>query len=69
MLLNTEKKILSHVNLFDVYKGKGVGNGKKSYAVSYLFRDPEKTLTDKQVDKIMDKLVKQYKDKLGAELR
>ena len=57
------------MNLFDVYQGKNLPNGKKSYAVSFTFQDEHKTLTDKVVDKIMNKLQKNFESKLGAELR
>jgi phenylalanyl-tRNA synthetase beta chain len=65
----TEKSILSTVELFDVYQGKNLPEGKKSYGVSFYFQDPRKTLTDKYVDKIMEKLQKQFESKLGAQLR
>lgn len=65
----TERKILQDVRLFDVYQGKNLGQGKKSYAVSFIFQDDKKTLTDKQVDKIMGKLQKKFETALGAELR
>ncbi|SDQ70389.1 phenylalanine--tRNA ligase subunit beta [Flagellimonas zhangzhouensis] len=65
----TEKKLLKKVNLFDVYKGKNLPEGKKSYAVSFTLMDKTKTLTDKQIDKIMGKLLSQYQNELGAELR
>ncbi|WP_274475797.1 phenylalanine--tRNA ligase subunit beta [Mangrovimonas aestuarii] len=65
----TEKKLLKAVNLFDVYQGKNLPEGKKSYAVSFTFQDEEKTLTDKQIDKIMNKLQKSFETQLGAELR
>ena len=65
----TEKSILSTVELFDVYQGKNLPEGKKSYGVSFYFQDPRKTLTDKYVDKIMGKLQKQFESKLGAQLR
>ena len=65
----TEKSILREVNLFDVYRGKGIDPGKKSYAVSFVFRDDEKTLTDKQVDKVMEKMIERLKNDLKAELR
>ena len=65
----TEKKLLKDVNLFDVYVGKGLGKGKKSYAVSFTLQDTNKTLTDKQIDKIMKKLQTNYENKLGASLR
>jgi len=66
---NTEKKLLRKVNLFDVYTGKNLPEGKKSYAVSFTLMDEKKTLTDKQIDKIMGKLLAQYQKELGAELR
>ncbi|MBT8211341.1 MAG: phenylalanine--tRNA ligase subunit beta [Eudoraea sp.] len=65
----TEKKLLKKVNLFDVYTGKNLPKGKKSYAVSFTLQDEQKTLTDKQIDKIMNKLRAQYEKELGAELR
>lgn len=65
----TEKHILKEVNLFDVYEGKNLADGKKSYAVSFLFQDESKTLNDKQIDKIMSKLQSNFETKLGAELR
>ena len=54
----TEKKLLKEVSLFDVYEGKNLEAGKKSYAVSFLLQDENATLNDKQIDKIMSKLVK-----------
>ncbi|MFT0715446.1 phenylalanine--tRNA ligase subunit beta [Flagellimonas lutimaris] len=65
----TEKKLLKKVNLFDVYTGENLPEGKKSYAVSFTLMDEKKTLTDKQIDKIMGKLLAQYQRELGAELR
>ncbi len=65
----SEKKLLTHINLFDVYQGKKLPKGKKSYAVSFKFQDEHKTLTDKQVDKVMNKLQTSFEKKLGAELR
>ena len=67
--LDTEKNILNAVQLFDVYKGNNLPEGKKSYGVSFYFQDPKKTLTDKYVDKIMQKLQKQFESQVGAELR
>ncbi len=66
---STEKKILKQVNLFDVYEGKNLPEGKKSYAVSFTFQDEFKTLTDKQVDKVMQKLLHQFESRLKASLR
>lgn len=65
----TEKKLLKKVELFDVYEGKNLPEGKKSYAVNFILQDEEKTLNDKQIDAIMQKLVANLKSKLGAELR
>ncbi|MDX1327789.1 MAG: phenylalanine--tRNA ligase subunit beta [Arenibacter sp.] len=65
----TEKKLLKNVSLFDVYTGKSLPEGKKSYAVSYTLRNEKATLTDKQIDAIMNKLRKRYQEELGAELR
>ncbi|WP_421824806.1 phenylalanine--tRNA ligase subunit beta [Flagellimonas oceanensis] len=66
---STEKKLLKKVNLFDVYTGDNLPDGKKSYAVSFTLMDEKKTLTDRQIDKIMGKLLAQYQKELGAELR
>lgn len=65
----TEKQLLKNVNLFDVYEGKNLPSGKKSYAVSFTLQDENKTLTDKHIDKIMNKLQSNFENKLGAELR
>ena len=65
----TERKLLKKVNLIDVYTGNNLPEGKKSYAVSFTLMDEKKTLTDKQIDKIMGKLLAQYQKELGAELR
>ena len=65
----TEKKLLKEVELFDVYEGKNLEAGKKSYAVSFLLQDETQTLNDKMIDKVMSKLVKNLEDKLGAKLR
>ena len=64
----TEKKLLKEVNLFDIYEGEKIGN-KKSYAVSFTLLNNEATLTDKQIEAVMEKLISNYKEKLGAELR
>jgi phenylalanyl-tRNA synthetase beta chain len=66
---STEKKLLKSVNLFDVYKGKNLPEGKKSYALTFTIQDEEKTLTDKQIDKIMGKLQQKFEADFGAVLR
>ncbi len=63
------RKLLREVSLFDVYKGDKIEQGKKSYAVSFTFLDPEKTLTDADIDKTMSKLMKKLESELGAVIR
>jgi len=65
----TEKKLLKDVNLFDVYEGKNLEANTKSYAVSFELQDESKTLTDKQVEKVMAKILGSLTDQLGAKLR
>jgi len=65
----TEKSLLKAINLFDVYEGNNLPEGKKSYAVSFVIQDSSKTLTDAQVDKIMGKLQQNFENELGASLR
>lgn len=65
----TERKFLKKVELFDVYEGKNLPEGKKSYAVNFILQDESKTLTDKQIDAIMGKLINNLKKELNAELR
>ena len=65
----TEKKLLKDVYLFDVYEGKNLPSDKKSYAVSFILQDMSKTLTDTQIDAIMNKLIKNFEEKLGAKIR
>ena len=65
----TEKSLLKDINLFDVYQGKNLPEGKKSYAVSFTLQDNTKTLTDEQIDKIMNKLQKNLESEVGASLR
>lgn len=63
------KKILKQVNLFDVYEGENIGNGKKSYALSFILQDENKTLTDKEIDKFMARLIENYEKEAGAVIR
>ncbi len=65
----TEKKLLKQVELFDVYEGKNLPAGKKSYAVNFILQDDQHTLNDKQIEAIMNKLIQALKTKLNAELR
>lgn len=64
-----ERQLLCEVNLFDVYKGKEIPEGKKSYAVSFILRDDFKTLNDKQIDKVMQRFITLFEKQLGAVLR
>ena len=65
----TERHLLKKIELFDVYEGKNLPEGKKSYAINFTLQDTEKTLTDKQIEKVMQALIKNFKQKLQAELR
>lgn len=65
----TERQLLKNISLFDVYQGKNLPQGKKSYAISFTLQDENKTLTDKQIDKIMKSLQLNFEKELGAELR
>ncbi len=65
----TEKKLLQKVGLFDVYEGEKIAPGKKSYAIKFLLQDKDKTLTDKEIEKVMDRIVKALATNLDAQLR
>lgn len=67
--IQTERKYLKSVDLFDVYEGKGIEEGKKSYALSFVLKDDEKTMNDKQIDKIMQKFVRTFEKQFGASIR
>jgi len=69
VIRKVEKKLLKGINLFDVYEGKGVAEGKKSYAISMIFQDENRTLTDKIIDKSVKKMVYVLEKELGATLR
>lgn len=67
--LKAEKNLIKNVGLFDVYEGENIEEGKKSYALSFIIQDEEKTLKDKQIDKIMNKLKGTFEHRFGAQLR
>ena len=67
--LQTERNILRDINLFDVYESDSLGNNKKSYAVSFILRDEMKTLTDKNIDKVMNNLIRAFEKDLNAQIR
>jgi phenylalanyl-tRNA synthetase beta chain len=66
---DAERKLLREVGLFDVYEGKNLESGKKSYALRFVLQDSAKTMTDDQVEKAMGRILQQYQEKLGAVLR
>src|SRR5690606_18233152 len=65
----TDRKLVKEIDLFDVYQGDKLPEGKKSYAVSFILQDQEKTLTDQQIEKTMSKILSNLTEKLGASLR
>ncbi len=69
LAFQTENKLLKQVSLFDVYEGKNLEPGKKSYAVSFLLQDESQTLNDVMIEKVMSKLIKAMQEKLDAKLR
>lgn len=69
LAFQTEKNLLKNVNLFDVYEGDKIDQGKKSYALSFILQDEKATLTDQEVDTVMQKLMKVYHEKAGAVIR
>jgi len=62
-------KLIENINLFDVYKGKQIPDGMKSMAYSIVFRAEDRTLTDQEVNKVMDKILSTLKESLNAKLR
>jgi phenylalanyl-tRNA synthetase beta chain len=69
LAFQAERKLLKEVDLFDVYEGDNLPEGKKSYAVSFVLQDETKTLQDKQIDKIMQKLQLSFEKNLEVVLR
>lgn len=66
---DVERKLLRSVNLFDVYEGKNIAEGKKSYALSFILQDDEKTLTDQEIEKVLGRLMKAFIDSFNATIR
>ncbi len=69
LALKQEKKLITDINVFDVYEGKNLGEGKKAYAISFTLQDYEQTLTDKVIDNTMQKLMTSFEKELGAVIR
>lgn len=69
LILETEKRLIRNVVVFDVYEGENIPSGKKAYALSFTLLDENKTLTDTEIDKAMERLIKAFEEKLGAVIR
>jgi len=69
LAFKAERQILRSVNIFDVYEGSNLPEGKKSYAVSFILQDEEKTLNDKQIEKTMNRLINVFEREVGAQIR
>ena len=69
LAFTTEKEKLKNISLFDIYEGKNIEEGKKSYAVSFILQDMNGTLTEAQIDSIINRLATAYEKKLGAQIR
>ena len=67
--MKCENKLIKSINLFDVYEGDNLPNGKKSYAISFIIQDQFKTLKEEEIEHIMSKLINSFRDKIGAEIR
>jgi phenylalanyl-tRNA synthetase beta chain len=61
--------LVKDINVFDLYEGENIGADKKAYALTFVLQDPEKTLTDKVIDKTMNRLMKVFESELGAVIR
>ena len=60
---------MKQISLFDVYEGDKIEQGKKSYALNFVLQSPDKTLTDEEINKVMNKLIAAYEREVGAKLR
>ena len=69
LAFDADRKLVKSVNLFDVYEGKHLEQGKKSYAISITLQDESQTLNDKVIDKVMQKIIKSLEERAGAKLR
>jgi phenylalanyl-tRNA synthetase beta chain len=69
LAFKSEKKLLNRINVFSVYEGDKLEAGKKSYALSFYIQDKTKTLTDKVIDKIMNDLIRNFENEVGAIIR
>ena len=67
--MRTEKNVLREIGLFDVYESDSLGTNKKSYAISFILRDNLRTMTDKNIEKVMNNLIRAFENELGAKIR
>jgi phenylalanyl-tRNA synthetase beta chain len=67
--IKTESNLIKNMNVFDIYKGDKIESGKKSYALSFILQDENKTLTDEEIDSVMKRLIKNFEKEIGATLR
>jgi phenylalanyl-tRNA synthetase beta chain len=69
LAFETEKRLLRKLSLFDVYEGEKISDDKKSYALSFILQDENKTLKDEEIDRIMNNLIHAFQEKLNARIR
>ena len=69
LVLNTEKRLIKSIGVFDVYEGDNIPKGKKAYALNFTLQDESKTLTDEEIEGTMQRLMKAFEQKLGAVIR
>ena len=69
LVLNTEKRLIKNIGVFDVYEGENIPKGKKAYALSFTLQDESKTLTDEEIEGTMQRLITAFERKLGAVIR
>ncbi len=69
LAFQTERKLLKRLDVFSVYEGEKIGEGKKSYAISFILQDSSKTLTDKQIEKSRNQLIRAFEEKINAIIR
>ena len=69
LVVDTEKRLIKHIGVFDVYEGENIPKGKKAYALSFTLQDETKTLTDEEIEGTMQRLMTAFEQKLGAIIR
>ena len=67
--MDTEKRLIKSIGVFDVYEGENIPKGKKAYALSFTLQDENKTLTDEEIERTMQRLMAAFEQKLGAVIR